>query len=512
MKSERTKNSILNIVANVGTILIQTILIFAVRIIFTKTLNSEYLGIQGLFTNIISMLSLADLGIGTAISFSLYKPLADNNEEKVSQIVTLLKKIYIVIGLMILIIGIIMLPFLKYLTTDYNMGNLELIFVIYLLTLAFEYFFAYPEILITADQKKYKIASINLLYLISVNLMEILILLFTHNFILYILIDLILKTIKFIITNKYIKNKYPKIDFKCNKDLSLNEKNELKLNVKSLFIFKIGDYLVNGTDNILISKFINVSTTGIYGNYLSIICIFKNIINNFINGITSSFGNLIVKENEKTQENVFNIINFFTFICANYIFICLVFLLNPFIKICFGIEYLIDFKCVLFICINFYLATILLPVESVKSAAGLYYKDRYVSIIQAMVNLFFSIVLVKKLGLLGILIGTTISYVVVTVWERPFMVYKYIFKNSVMKYYANYILNGLYVLILYIVFNSLFSLISLPTNILGFIITGIVITIIYLLATIILFHNKEEYKYILKLIKSRMCKNETSSN
>lgn len=500
----RIKNSILNIAANVGTVLIQTVLVFAVRIIFTKMLNSEYLGIQGLFTNIISMLSLADLGIGTAISFSLYKPLANKDNKKISQIVSLLKKIYIGIGLIILIVGVVMLPFLKYLTTDYHMGNLELIFIIYLLTLALEYFFAYPEILITADQKKYKIAGLNLLYLIVVNVMEILILIFTHNFILYILIDLILKTIKFIISNIYIKKSYPMINFKCNDELSMTEKNDLKTNVKSLFIFKIGDYLVNGTDNILISKFINVSTTGIYSNYLSIIFIFKNIMHNFITGVTSSYGNLIVEENEKTQENVFDVINFFTFFCTNYIFICLIFLLNPFIEICFGTKYLINFECIVIICFNFYVATMLLPVESVKSAAGLYHKDRYVSIIQAILNLILSISLVHKYGLSGILIGTLLSYVLVTVWERPFIVYKNIFKSNVIKYYANYIVNVFYLVILYIIFSHLFNFLNFSINLLNFVVMGILITIIYLIITVILTHNKKEYKYILKLIKGKV--------
>ena len=146
----REKNSILNIISNLFVIISQIVLAFVVRFIFVKVLNEQYLGVQGLFTNIISMLSLAELGIGTAISFILYKPLAEKDYNKVSVIVTFLRKVYIAIGIVVLISGIIITPFLKYIVTGYTMGNLNIIFVIYFITLAVEYFLTYPETLLNA--------------------------------------------------------------------------------------------------------------------------------------------------------------------------------------------------------------------------------------------------------------------------------------------------------------------------------------------------------------------------
>ena len=169
----REKNSILNIISNLFVIILQIVLAFVVRFIFVKVLNEQYLGVQGLFTNIISMLSLAELGIGTAISFILYKPLAEKDYNKVSVIVTFLRKVYIAIGIVVLISGIIITPFLKYLVTGYTMGNLNIIFIMYFITLAVEYFLTYPETLLSADQKHYKISFILIGYTLITNVLQI---------------------------------------------------------------------------------------------------------------------------------------------------------------------------------------------------------------------------------------------------------------------------------------------------------------------------------------------------
>lgn len=499
----RTKNSVFNIMANVSSILIQTVLVFLVRIVFTKTLDAEFLGIQGLFTNIISMLSLADLGIGTAICYSLYKPLADNDMVSVSKIVTLLKKVYHIISISIVVIGLVMLPFINNFVTGYSHGNLYLIFIIYILSLAFEYLLLYPEILITANQKKYEIAFLQILYLLFTSIGQIFILIYTHNFLLYILIDFIIKLIKCISSNIIVKKKYPNVSFNYHEKISKNNKKNITTNVKSLFIIKIGDYLVNGTDNLIISKVINISTTGLYGNYLSVVSVLKNIINTIMIAITSSFGNLIVKESKETQENVFNIMNFWSSIISIYFFLGIYFMIDPFIIICFGKNYLLSYKELLIISINMFLVTKLLPVDSVKSAAGIFKEDRYVPIIQAILNLMISIILAIKLGLIGVLLGTTISYLLTVSWEKPYIIYKKVFNKNVLKYYVNYLINIIYIIIFCIIFTYLFKHINLSNTIIDFIVKGLVLTVIYGLSVILIYHRKKEFKFIFSLIKRK---------
>lgn len=499
----REKNSILNIISNLFVIILQIVLAFVVRFIFVKVLNEQYLGVQGLFTNIISMLSLAELGIGTAISFILYKPLAEKDYNKVSVIVTFLRKVYIAIGIVVLISGIIITPFLKYLVTGYTMGNLNIIFIMYFITLAVEYFLTYPETLLSADQKHYKISFILIGYTLITNVLQIIVLLVTKNFLIYILADVVMKIIKAVAINLYIKRYYPEVNFYNKEKLEKKEKNVFIKNVKSLFLYKIGDYLINGTDNIIISKIIDISTVGIYSNYLSTITIFRNIMFNIINGVTASFGNLIIKEKEDVQENVFNIMNFITYMFCGFVFCCLIFLFNDFTKLLYGNNYVLGMMEVIIICLNFYIATMLLPLESVKSAAGLYYEDRYISLIQAAINVFISIILGLKIGLIGVLLGTFISYILTIVWERPIIIYKEIFKSNSIVYFKKYILQ-----IFIIVFNILLDYLVITklftqVTILNFILKGITIFIVYVVTNIIIFIKSNELQYILKTIKDK---------
>lgn len=497
----RVKNSFYNMIGNVAVLLIQTFLTFFVRIIFVKFLSEQYLGIQGLFINIITMLSLADLGIGTAISYILYKPLANNNTKKINIIIGFLKKIYFTIGIIILISGVLICPFLKYLVTGYTGTNMIMIFAIYFITLALEYFFIYPEILITADQKKYKISPIYISSSIIASIMQIIVLIFTKSFIVYVLVEAIIKIIRFILINIYVKKEYSNIDFNCKEKLSKKERKSFFENIKALFYLKVGDYLINGTDNILISKLINISMVGIYNNYLSIITIFKNIMVMALHGVTASYGNLLVSDEKESQKNVFNIINFITFCFVGFVFLCLMFIFNDFILFAFGKKYLLSDVIVLIICINFFISSMLIPVDMVKNAAGIYSKDKYASLIQATLNLVLSILLSYKLGLLGILLGSTISYILVTTWERPYIVFKEVFKDKVKIYYKNYIKNVIILIMTYCFLKYILGYILIKNIIISILIKGIIIAIVYSMIMIVIYRKTSEFKYVIDLVK-----------
>lgn len=500
----REKNSILNIISNLAVIILQIVLVFVVRFIFVKVLNEQYLGVQGLFTNIISMLSLADLGIGTAICFSLYKPFEEKDYKKISIIASFLRKLYVLIGLIVIVVGLLITPFLKNIVTGYTMGSLTGIFILYFLTLAIEYFLSYPETILAADQKHYKVSGILLGYTLATNILQIIALLVTKNFYIYILADIITKIIKFILINLSIKKYYKQIDFYTNEKLEKEEKRTFIKNVKSLFLYKIGDYLINGTDNIIISKVINISTVGIYGNYLSTISIFKNIMMSIISGITASFGNLIVKEKEKIQENVFDIMNFITYGFCGFVFCCLLFLFNDFTFLMYGSNYVLNNIEVIIICMNFYIATMILPLESVKSAAGLYYEDRYVSIIQAVINIIISIIGGIKFGLIGVLLGTLISYLSTTFWERPMIIYKRIFKSNYIKYFIKYFIQLLIIAFNIIIDWLIISKVFAQVSILNFILKGIVISIVFMITNIAVYYKSKEFKYIIEKIVDKI--------
>lgn len=497
----RTKDSILNITSNFIITLSKTILTFVVRTVFIKTLGAEILGLNGLLINILSMLSLAELGISTAINFSLYKPIANNDIESISKLMSFYKKAYRVIGYIISLLGLILMFFLDYFIKDYNnIENLYITYLLFLLNTVSTYFISYKETLITADQKSYKLTIINFLSIITMNILQIIFLIFTKNYIMYLIIQFIAEFIRRILVNRYITKKYNNINFLSKEKLNQEDKDTLISNVKAMFFHKIGDYCVNSTDNLIISKIIGILTVGIYSNYLTVI----NMVNTFItliySSITASFGNLVATETVEKRLQVFNKINFVGYIIYGTCSLIFINIFNIFINIWIGKDYLLDINVVILIVINFYLSGMRVPLSTAKNAAGIYRQDKYVPIIQAFINLFISIILAKYIGLIGILIGTFISNIFAST-QRPYVVFKYVFKKSTKEYYISYLKNVTILLIAQLLITYTIRCLHLEENFITMIIIAIITIIIYLVLNIIIYHNKEEYKYIRDIVK-----------
>lgn len=496
MEHSRTRNSIFNVGTGFFNTIVKTILTFITRTIFIKILGETYLGLNGLLTNILSMLSIAELGIGTTISFSLYKPLANKDNKKINALMTFYKKAYRIIGAIILIGGIILIPFLRFiLEEDINIKHIYLIYILYLLTTVSTYFIAYKEVLIIADQKNYKLTKINFIFDILLNVMQIIELLIFKSFVLYLVVQLIIEYVRRIIINSFISKEYPETDFYSKEKISKEDKNTLSKNVKAMFLHKIGDYSINGTDNIIMTKFVGLNAVGLYSNYLTIITMLNTFINIIYNSITSSLGNLIAKEKEEKRLKVFNIMDFIGFCIYGYCSACLFALFNPFIKVWAGEQYLFSTWIVAVIVLNFYMTGMRIPLGTIKSAAGVYSEDKYIPLIQAVTNIVVSIILAKYIGVLGVLLGTLISSLIPAV-NRPYIVYKYVFNKKVTEYYKRYLKN-------IIVFIFVTTIITIVTNILNvtnsyiqLVVTGIIATIIYMGIIIIIYRKTDEFIFV----------------
>ena len=503
----RTKNSILNISTNIVITVMKTFMTFIVRTIFIKILGQTYLGVNGLLTNVLSMLSLAELGIGTAINFSLYKPLAENDNIKISKLMTFYKKSYRIIAFIVCIIGIILFFFLDVIIKDAdNIQNLNIIYFLFLANTVFTYLISYKETLITADQKAYKLTKINFIFTILVNVGQVIVLLITKNFIFYLLAQLLISYIQKVFINRYITKQYKEINFNCKEKLDKKDLNQIITNVKAMFFHKIGDYCINGTDNIIISSFIGINTVGIYSNYLTIINMFNTFINLIYNGMTASLGNLIVTENREKQYGVFRQIDFIGFLIYSTCTIGLLNLINPFIMLWIGNEYVLSMSIVIAIVVNFFITGMRIPVATIKNAAGLYHQDRFTPIMQSIINLIFSIILVKWIGLLGVVLGTIISGIAIPCWQRPYIIYRYIFKRNVREYafiYAKYIVVLLFSSAITAI---LFKIFSFETTIITFLLMGILCLLVHFSVVWIFYRKDPEMKYTLDLRKNIMKK------
>lgn len=495
METERIKNSKYNVLLNMVQLFITTILSFIARSVFINILGKELLGLDGLFTNILSMLSLTELGINTAINFSLYKPIAENNDKKISALMTMYKKLYVKIGLVVLALGIILMPFLHLFINGYKFDDLYFIYILYLINTVFSYFYIYKETLINAYQKNYKLFAIKSITTIMLYGLQILFLIMTKDFILYLIITFLVKFLQNFLISWYVSKEYPNIDYKSKEKIDKKTKKEIMINIKSLFITKIGDYLLNGTDNIIISA-INIGLTGIYANYLSIVGVMKTIMNVIYNGVVASFGNLAAVESKDIQENVFNISNFICFLISGFITIELIFLFNPFIKFWVGSKFLLDLWMVILISVNFYLYSQILSLDVIKRATGMYKIDAHISIIQAVINLAVSIVLGYYIGIGGVLIGTLVSYVFVACIFKPILIYKNIFNKNPICYYIEQIKYLMFILIISILCYYLKSVITINFLIIDIILSGIIIALVYFIFVIIIFRKNKNFDYL----------------
>ena len=493
-KESRTKNSIRNSSISIITQALTIIMDFVVKTIFIYILGNEYLGINGLFSNIITLLSLADLGIGVAIPYSLYKPLAEGNTKKINVLMKFYRKVYNIIGCIVLLVGISLTPFLPFIVKDMpDINGIYFIYDLFVIHSALTYFFVYKKFLIDSDQKGYITSKITFISSFLLNITRVILLILTKNFIIYLLCSIVFVLIQNIWISRKADKMYPFIKEKTEDTISDEDKNEIATNVKALLIYKIGTVVTLGTDNIVISKFLGLIPVGIYSNYILITNSLNNVLNQLFNAITASIGNLVATNNERSK-NIYEKLSFFNFYIYSLCSICLFVLINPFIHIWLNDEYVLSTWVAMLLAINFYITGMGAVTNSFRSAYGLFYKARFRPIVMVIINIVVSVILVKPLGIAGVIIGTIVSRLLTIAWLDPYVIYKYGFKANVIEYYKRYI----YYLLVFIISGGLiyylFNFVN-TTNIIMWILSTIGSFIIYNLIIYILFRKTDEFNY-----------------
>lgn len=443
----RTQNTVKNMMFSFVNIVLITLLNIAYRTVFIQELNLEYLGINAALTNILTLLSLAELGVAQAISFYLYKPLSHKDEGEVALWINLFKKIYMYVGLVILFVGFFLSFFIDKLipVTLVSIGELRTLLILFLVSSSITYFLGYKRTLIIADQKNYEIVlpiSISQFFEI---VLKICILIYTKSMIATILVQIIIRLLENLYVNRYIEKKYKEVFSASQKPLSPEKLQSFKVKMKSLVFHKVGDVFVNGTDNIIISALVGVSILGIFSNYSMLIAMSTTIVLVIFNSITSSLGNLIAEKSEKS-EGVFNSIQMISFWIFGLISFLFFFLVQDFIILWIGEAYLLDNTSVLLLAINFFLLGVRVPLNVVKTAAGLFEKDRYAPLCQGALNLMISIYLCNLFGVNGVLLGTLLSICLVPLWTQPYVVYKALFDTSLLSYFSRLTLFSLWLI------------------------------------------------------------------
>lgn len=441
MTQSRVKNSAKNTFFAALNMLVQLILKFAVRIVFVRFLSVEYLGLNTLFSNILQVLSLAELGVGSAIVYSMYKPVADGDTEKIKSLIGIYKKFYWIIGGVITVVGLAIIPLLPYLMSGGTTleVNLNLVYVIYLFNTSVGYFFAHRRALIFANQRNDIETKVSSVCLIALNAVQLVILAITKNYLLYIVILPIFTLIESVAIMLISHRLYPEIRGKAQK-LTEGDKKDLVKNTAAMVGHKLGGVAVNSTDNIFISAFLGLTVLGLYSNYAYITTLMTSVLTLIITATRASIGNLIAAGNKQRAYEVFCDLSYFLFAFLIFCFSCYTALAQDFVSIFFGEELVLPFVTMLLIGINFYIMQSRAIIGAFRETTGLFWKDRYKPFFEVAINIGLDFALVIAIGLPGIVIATIVSNIVCNLTVEPYIVFKYYFGKSVKKYYLVYVL------------------------------------------------------------------------
>lgn len=503
----RIKNSIKNIYISILTQLVIALLGFFSRKVFIDNLGTQYLGVNGLLTNILSMLSLVEGGIGVSIVYNLYKPLANNDKPKIIALVQLYKKIYFFLSIGIFLLSCGLYPFLGILIKkDSTISYIGIVYFIFVIKNMISYLNAHKWSLINADQKGYILANYNLIFNVVTTISKIIVLKTTQNYILYLLIECLIFIIQNVWNGKIVNKKYSYIKTKEKFSVEKDVKNSIIRNVKALFLHNIGSYCVFGTDNLLIGTFININTVGLYSNYTMVISQLKGILTTMLNGIANSVGNLIATESKAKIYDIFNVVNYICFFIYGMSVVVLYNLLEDFITFWLGDGLLLNKLTFYVILINFYITGMRNSISIFKSKGGIFVQDKYVPLIEAVINLVSSIILVRYIGLAGIFLGTTISNILIPVWIQSKLVYNNLFEKSVIEYFKKYVLYTVLMSLAVFISRYVCNTISLQNIFISLVVRGIICIIICLIVFITPVLKSKEIQYLYNVLKQELNK------
>lgn len=507
MRLDRKSRTIKNIIYGVINKILTIIVPFITRTILINMLGSEYLGLNSLFTSILQILNLSELGISSAIVYEMYKPIAENDKAKICALLGLYKKLYRVIGIVILIIGLMILPFLdKFITGNVpNDINIYVLYMIYLINSCITYLlFAYKSSILVAFQRNDVVSNVNsVLYTIQ-SILQIALLVIFKNYYLYIIIMPIATIINNIIIAIIVKQKYP--EYVSKGKIDKETKKEIKKKVSGLFVYKICSTTRNSLDSIFISAFIGLNMVAIYNNYFLILNSISMLLCVITNSMTSGIGNTIVLDSINKNYKDMNKFNFIYMLIAGWCSCCLLCLYQPFMELWMGKENLLPFGCVILMVIYFYSLQIGNIRAVYSDATGLWWESRYRAIFETITNIVLNFILGKFFGVYGIILATLISILVINFGYGSLIIFKYYFKGiKPLEYYKEHFK---YMIITGMVCGITYFICSLiKTNLIGELVYRMLICILVPAILYYCINRKSNYfeyvKFLIKEIKNK---------
>ncbi len=500
----RTEKSIRNFKFAFIAQIVTIVLSFVTRTCLVRILGIEYVALNGLFTQVITAISLAEMGVGTAIIYNLYKPLAEGDREKVSQLMNLFRTAYLIIAAVTMLIGIILIPWLPHLITDisFDISYIRTVYLMFVFQSAVSYLFSYKIALLQADQNGYVYTRIFTVFKLIGTVLNLIVLVISKQYLVFLCANILLTVVTDAYASNTAQKKYPYIDKRAK--LPKEEKRSVFSNIRNLFIMQFAGRVVDSTDNILISSLISTILVGLYSNYMVVIGVFKTLSDKLMTAAAPSMGNLFVTDDADRKERNLYRLTFIFYSFASIACVGTYSCIQPFIQLWLGREYLLDMPVVFVLCFLYFVAIIYEPLKNAMFLTGYFAVGRNISFVSAMVNLIVSVILGRKIGLIGIFIGTMCTYVIEIITKTYYLFARYL-KRSTKQYVFLWIRMTLVFLAELGVIHIIGSRINLPT-LPAFLAMGFLSVLITMAAVTLAFFRTDYYSYVLWLLKTNIIK------
>ena len=498
----RLINVVRNSFYSLSSFILVAVLGLIVRKFFVLYLQLELLGLEGLFSNIMNMLSLAEMGVSNIISYGLYRELANNNKKEINVLMNIYRFIYMAIGSLVLIIGIVLFIFLPYIVPDNSFPWLyvQVVFILQLLAVVSTYFLAYKRTLLTADQKDYICSKIDMRCNFLKNVFQLIAIIVFENYLLYASMTLIFNVISNIVISKRANADY---SYLHNITIGLKElkTRNFFIDIKNFLIHKVAYIVYGGTDAIVVSVILGLYSSGLMANYILVYNGLYQIMYKTLQGIVPSLGNLINTAGGEKLFNVYKTLDLFYYFFGGFFSCIIVFAFQPFISIFFGNEYLLPIEYVYAMAFNVFITVQFENAWNFRSTSGRFEYDRWYMVASAIANLLFSIFLVKTFGIVGVIIGTIIGFLFIAYGRI-----KYVFKLILHKPIIPYIFEHFYLSIL-MIFEWFFiafiiDKINLPNSYVNIVFDCFVALVVFLIIQFVLFYNNNSFNSGLEYIRN----------
>lgn len=442
----RSKYALRNGMLSITIFVINGIMAFILRKVTQNMFGLGFVGQIGIITDFLSFLNLSDMGISGSVGASLYEPISQDNYPKVKGILLFLKKAYKVCGIVFSAgTAVIAVAVLFALKSDVVSGPAASLY--FLLTAAntgLAFLFSYRLIVVSTDQRLFFLKIVNSGIRVAATVFKLIVLIQTRSYALFLVSDIVFTLLYFYAMNTLIKKYYAKVE-NAKPVLEPQDKRAIHRNIKGLVFHQIGGYALNGTNNLYTSLFQGLMVTGQLSNYQMIITTMYGVVVNFASGITASIGNLIATADYKKRYHTFRMIFMVVSLAVTAAAVTFINSAQAFVGAFFGSDSLVDLPVVYLLAAGFFLSGIRPVTEQFKSAAGIFYEDRFVPLVEAAVNAAACLSFGAKFGLVGVVAGNVFSTLVIVFWQKPYMTFKYVFHKKLRYYFqdlAQYILVG----------------------------------------------------------------------